>query len=315
VDSLLGVPDTEILLIDDGATDGSGKICDSYAELKLFHKENGSNTDRPLQNITVYHKPNGGLSNARNYGLEKAKGEWIIFIDGDDYVLPNSFRKFCEYLHSTEADVVCNDYYLHNVSTNRISEIKQIGMMLERSTNGEITTALARSSSIKLERFLRQKGNIYNVWRYAYRRKDLCFKTGYLAEDLDFITRLLAIPRLKIEFVHVPYYVYNFYRNGSIWERASLKLLHDVICLVRENYERLDKQQVELRQNQTESRRIVKLLKYKLLREYVLNAAKYYDFSKAERNEIKKMYQSWRFNPLPLAPLLWLARNARRKLQ
>lgn len=62
--------DWELLLIDDGSTDNSGKICDSFAE----------KDDR----ITVFHKPNGGVSSARNYGLEHAKGQWLAFVDSDD---------------------------------------------------------------------------------------------------------------------------------------------------------------------------------------------------------------------------------------
>ena len=65
----------EILLIDDGSTDKSGKICDDYA--------------KKYSNIKVYHKKNGGLSDARNYGLQFAKGEFISFIDSDDKIAPN----------------------------------------------------------------------------------------------------------------------------------------------------------------------------------------------------------------------------------
>lgn len=63
--------DFEILLIDDGSKDSSGKLCDEIAS-----------TD---SRIRVYHKPNGGLSSARNYGIDKASGKYIIFLDADDY--------------------------------------------------------------------------------------------------------------------------------------------------------------------------------------------------------------------------------------
>lgn len=62
----------EILLINDGSTDRSGEICDSYQSSKII----------------VYHKPNGGLSSARNYGIERASGSYICFIDSDDYIEP-----------------------------------------------------------------------------------------------------------------------------------------------------------------------------------------------------------------------------------
>lgn len=62
----------EAILIDDGSTDESGEICDEYV-----------NKD---SRIKVYHKENGGVSSARNMGLDNAKGEWITFVDADDYI-------------------------------------------------------------------------------------------------------------------------------------------------------------------------------------------------------------------------------------
>ena len=66
--------DMEVLLIDDGSSDGSGHLCDQYAQQYDW--------------VTSYHKVNGGLSDARNYGVLKAKGDWITFLDPDDYLDP-----------------------------------------------------------------------------------------------------------------------------------------------------------------------------------------------------------------------------------
>ena len=74
VDSILSqsFTDFELILVDDGSPDNSGKICDEYAE-----KDN---------RVRVFHKPNGGVSSARNLGLDNALGEFVTFIDSDDYV-------------------------------------------------------------------------------------------------------------------------------------------------------------------------------------------------------------------------------------
>lgn len=74
VDSIIAqsFKDWELLLIDDGSPDNSGKICDEYAAKDT--------------RIRVFHKENGGVSSARNYGLKKAQGTWITFIDSDDWV-------------------------------------------------------------------------------------------------------------------------------------------------------------------------------------------------------------------------------------
>ncbi|MDR2156269.1 MAG: glycosyltransferase, partial [Clostridiales Family XIII bacterium] len=70
---------TEIILVDDGSTDASPGICDDYA--------------LAFQNISVIHKENGGLSDARNAGVRAASGEWLLFVDGDDWIEENSLAE------------------------------------------------------------------------------------------------------------------------------------------------------------------------------------------------------------------------------
>lgn len=81
IDSILAqtYQDWELLLVDDGSPDDSGKICDEYAAKDA--------------RIQVFHKPNGGVSSARNLGLKKAIGDWVSFIDADDYLLPEFFER------------------------------------------------------------------------------------------------------------------------------------------------------------------------------------------------------------------------------
>lgn len=88
VDSILGqmYRDIEVLLVDDGSTDSSSSLCDTYAE----------NDSR----VRVFHKQNEGVSRARNYGLEKARGEWIWFVDSDDYAEADTLQRFLDVLGS-----------------------------------------------------------------------------------------------------------------------------------------------------------------------------------------------------------------------
>ena len=81
VDSILNqsFTDYEIILVDDGSPDGSGAICDEYAEKDA--------------RVKVIHKVNGGLSDARNAGFAIAQGEYVVFIDSDDYVTDPDFLK------------------------------------------------------------------------------------------------------------------------------------------------------------------------------------------------------------------------------
>lgn len=87
--------DLEIILIDDGSKDGSGALMDGYAEKD--------------ERVTVVHKENGGVSSARNLGLQKARGEYIAFIDADDYVANDYFEVLYSEALSSGADIVCCD--------------------------------------------------------------------------------------------------------------------------------------------------------------------------------------------------------------
>ena len=82
----------ELLLIDDGSKDQSPAICDEYAR-----KDN---------RVKAYHQPNGGVSSARNHGLDYAKGEWITFIDADDYITQGFFDDVCK----RDEDVIIKGY-------------------------------------------------------------------------------------------------------------------------------------------------------------------------------------------------------------
>ena len=82
----------DILLVDDGSTDSSPQICDDYAKVYDF--------------ISVIHKKNGGLSEARNTGISHAKGDYVYFPDSDDWLEPQTFKELAEVLESQEFDIV-----------------------------------------------------------------------------------------------------------------------------------------------------------------------------------------------------------------
>ncbi|MDD2494154.1 MAG: glycosyltransferase [Tissierellia bacterium] len=100
IDSILNqtFSNFELILIDDGSPDKSGTICDEYAK-----KDN---------RIIVIHKANGGVSSARNVGLYMAKGEYIIFIDADDYIESNMFELMLQEAYNKNADVVICDFFI-----------------------------------------------------------------------------------------------------------------------------------------------------------------------------------------------------------
>lgn len=87
----------EIILVDDGSPDNSGAICDELT--------------KKYCNVTVIHKPNGGVSSARNTGVEHAKGEYLCFVDGDDYVTPNYIKDMTDIALDTDVDIVTSNQY------------------------------------------------------------------------------------------------------------------------------------------------------------------------------------------------------------
>ena len=99
VDSILTqtLSDIELILVDDGSPDWSGAICDEYVEKD--------------SRVRTIHKPNGGVSSARNKGLDEANGDWIGFVDGDDYVAADAVEKLVTAMEANKADWVNCQYH------------------------------------------------------------------------------------------------------------------------------------------------------------------------------------------------------------
>lgn len=119
--------DIEIILVNDGSTDNSGKLCDELS----------SSDGR----VKVIHKKNGGLSDARNFGLDAASSEYILFIDSDDYIEPETIELSLNKAESDNSDIVMFDIQLVTEDGNVIDYIK---------TNKSVSAALAKDPSIIL---------------------------------------------------------------------------------------------------------------------------------------------------------------------
>jgi glycosyltransferase involved in cell wall biosynthesis len=119
VDSILSqsFKDFELLLINDGSTDNSGIICDEYAKKDI--------------RIKVFHKENGGVSSARNLGIEKSLGKWITFVDADDFIEQNSFEFFITNYANTDSDFIIARSFLN--ANGRLEE--RYPFQFENSSN------------------------------------------------------------------------------------------------------------------------------------------------------------------------------------
>lgn len=98
--------DFELLLIDDGSKDGSGKICDEYSAKD--------------SRIRVFHKENGGVSSARNHGLNNAQGEWITFVDSDDWIEENCLESCIAVIQKFPSVDIIRYGYCKEVGKNRV---------------------------------------------------------------------------------------------------------------------------------------------------------------------------------------------------
>ena len=175
----------EILLIDDGSTDGSGKICDEYAK----------NDER----ICVFHKSNGGLSDARNYALDRITGEYIYFVDSDDYINYQCIETLVNLLKCESADIVscaANDVFENE---SRQFEIQEKPIV---SCNNIEACLKIRSGSAFFG---------VAVWNKLYKRNlfdNIRFPKGLVHEDQAVIYQLVY--QVK-KYVHT-YTVLHYYR-------------------------------------------------------------------------------------------------------
>lgn len=191
IDSLLAqnYVDLEILLIDNGSNDQSGQICENYAA--------------QFSNITAYHIPNKGVGSARNFGLSKAKGEFICFVDADDYLVGNLFSDVESQLDS-QLDLLVFSYY--NSIEKNLSEIDRSAKILP--TEGKKD----KSEFIALFQELFLTDMMYTVWNKIYRREfleehQIVFESYELGEDVRF--NLSVYQHVNTVFlVKSAYYVY-----------------------------------------------------------------------------------------------------------
>lgn len=187
--------DIEVILVDDGSADGSGELCDELA----------SGDSR----VTVYHKENGGLSDARNFGIARCHGEWVAFVDSDDWVSP----VFVEALLRAALDSGCD---ISAIPTGRQFRDGEGCDLVEALADVPPARALGSAEAQRL--MLYQRMDTAVQWR-LYRREVLGadpFPKGLYYEDLASVYRIVH----GVESVAVvdcrDLYAYRLRRDGII---------------------------------------------------------------------------------------------------
>ena len=200
VDSILAqtYPEFEVLLIDDGATDSSGRICDEYAERD--------------SRIRVFHKENGGLSDARNYGMDRIKGEYITFIDSDDLVGKDYLEILLRMAKEHKADISA----LGTI-------VFEDGGELPACTISDDVIVETADEAI-LDMLLRKNFGL-SAWGKLYASNlfnQIRFPVGKIYEDL-FTTPYVAKKSTKIVFANSRQYYYRQRSNSIVHSKLSQK--------------------------------------------------------------------------------------------
>lgn len=198
--------DLEIIVIDNGSTDSSGSICDTYAS--------------EYSNISVYHIENHGVGSARNFGLSKARGEFIYFVDSDDYLVGNLFAEFEDKL-VPDLDLLVFSYY--NSFEQELTERNRTKKCLPYSGLYD------KNDFIKIFTDLFLSDMLYTVWNKFYRREfliktNISFEKYELGEDVRFNLNVYRNVN-KVYLSQDSYYVYVIGRKGSAMSGYNPKRL------------------------------------------------------------------------------------------
>lgn len=214
IDSILSqsFTDFELLLIDDGSPDNCGATCDDYAAKD--------------PRVRVFHKENGGVSSARNLGLENAVGEWIWFVDSDDTVEANALNIINTYIENADGSELC--FYF---GMNKIDRFKK------EVISPPEDTILASEFMMRILSY----SVITAPYLYIYRRSSLSqlfFDTNLeIGEDLCYHLQVMALNPNK-PVVQCNHVIYNYMINSdSVMQRKDFAFVQKYMNLSKYIYE------------------------------------------------------------------------------
>lgn len=218
VDSLRNqtLSDIQIILVDDGSTDSSGQIVDRYAAQD--------------SRILAIHKKNGGQSSARNLGFQHATGEYILYVDGDDYIVPDTAERLYAAAKEHNADIVQGDI-LNDAERLEDPAFRQL------CCEGHKTTVLAYLKEVVQKETYDIVPFLYFVKKEYLIAHNMQFAEGYFYEDQLYTMQLLSHPDASIVKLRFPYYYYRMDRPGSTTNHMTLKKGLDAAYICNQMYQ------------------------------------------------------------------------------
>lgn len=226
VDSILAqtYENLEIILVEDGTKDSSGMICDEYAKKD--------------SRIKVIHKENGGLSSARNAGMDIARGEYFGFVDSDDWIEPETYETLMALTLKYDADLVCAGRYDVDGATGK----RTIGLCPKKEES--------ISPMEMLGRVFTWDGCDSAAWDKLYRRHlfdTIRYPLGMYSEDIAIFYKLMEKAN-RVALCDKPLYNYLHRENSITTARLSEKTFHypghtEIIYpYIREHHPEIEKQ-------------------------------------------------------------------------
>ena len=212
VDSILAqtFTDFELILVDDGSKDKSGEICDEYAGMD--------------ERVKAIHKENGGLSDARNRGIDQAVGKYIMFVDSDDYIAPTMVESLYTHIICENADIaVCNFRFTFDTAS-------------EKNFSTEVKEEVLTGAEIFYNRKNERNYGIWTVaWNKLYKREtfgNVRFRFGKYHED-EFWAN--DIYQMDIKVVTIPECLYYYrQRDDSIMGKKNIARDFDIVEALQE---------------------------------------------------------------------------------
>ncbi len=203
--------DYEIILVDDGSKDGSPALCDRLA----------SNN----KNIRVIHKKNSGMSDARNAGTKEAKGDYIIYVDSDDFIISDEFLEKIAAKAQNNPDLIFYKYNKYYDQSKKMDSCKfSYTSALEASTYGQKIEALVKADAFYGMAWIKA------IKRTVLQDNRIEFEFGLLVEDMEWNYHVLFHSN-SLEFIDEPFIAYR-QREGSITSTHKLKNLTDFVYVL-----------------------------------------------------------------------------------
>ena len=232
--------DWQAVLVDDGSPDKSGDIAEEYAACD--------------KRFVVIHKKNGGLSDARNFGMQKATGKYVMYLDSDDFIHPQTMEIAYTIAKKNNSDIESFTYdrfyrpqlmvyhklglKTDNIVPFGIKKIYDIDKIKTRTTNYVFELATERTHN-RVDPNRKWLIKHCQVWKNLYKRsliKDIMFIKGILFEDFPWWSAvMLRRPRVTVVPLPLYYYIPNF--GGIVLSAKQLKIMKSLCVGIKSSYE------------------------------------------------------------------------------